>query len=86
MSEINNETRFPTLDLTKFPTPDFPNSFRANMFSAREYGLYQVTEVNEWIKRCIEDFPEDVGYHPDDTRVQIWFSKWFNQFIEEEVC
>lgn len=68
---------------TKFPTPDFPGDFRTGMFSARRFGLYQVTEVNDWLKRCIDDFPPcPIGV--TNARyidfIDEWFDRWFSQF------
>jgi len=82
---------------TKFPTPDFPHEFRSSMFSARRFGLYQVTEVDEWFKKCMRDSPIDMGIsrYPNLEKTpnelmdiikawRIWYDKWFNQFWEKE--
>ena len=71
-------------DITKFPTPDYPGEFRVSMFSARTFGLYQVTEVDKWFKRCIEDFPKypvlGKGEPWTHKEYEAWFDKWLGQF------
>ena len=82
---------------TKFPTPDFPHEFRAHMFSARKYGLYQVTEVDAWFKRFMEKSPIDMGISrypnlektPNELMDIIiawrrWYDEWLHQFWEKE--
>jgi len=71
-----------------FPTPDFPGTFRTKMFSARHFGLYQVTEVHKWLKACVEDFPDITSdeYTSDRwfvAQVHMWFERWLSQFRGE---
>ena len=52
--------------------------------------VYQESAVNEWFKRCIEDYPgtwKPTAYdgYPSSIpiarhKIQEWFDKWFSQF------
>lgn len=46
---------------------------------------YFADDVEDWFKRCLQDFPEMVDKHYLDwTRgVLTWKHKWFSQFIEK---
>ena len=81
---------------TDFPVAYNARSFHATSFSARLKGVHKVIEVEDWFKRCMEDFPKphDAGYGSDGEKfswayydeeiMDEWFEKWFSQFKEIE--
>jgi len=63
---------------------DFPEKWR----SKGEYGeidVYSKNAVNDWFKRCIDDFPiyPVIGRGESWTHreYEAWFKKWFGRFI-----
>jgi len=57
---------------TEWGFPEVWNSYECGDFYDAEY-------VQDWIKRCIKDYPKEYYQpEPDD-----WFDKWFSQFIEK---
>ena len=67
----------------------FPSRMHLTQISDLWFNYYWETDVDEWFKRCVEDIPvirldptkEDMWKHIVD--VQLWFEKWFSQFIEK---
>jgi len=61
------------IDEIKFPYGEIADEY------AKEF-------IVPWFKRCIEDFPNMMGWQPIGARqenVEVWFKKWFSQFIEK---
>ena len=64
---------------TKFPENSIHNASRGWM--------YQSSKVDDWFKRCIEDFPKQREDELFSVRYMLlgldayrWFTKWFSQF------
>ncbi len=52
------------------------------------YHAYPATQVDDWFKRCMKDFPTRDEVEPDaiydyGTLCEGWFEAWFSQFREE---
>ena len=63
-----------------------PNEFLNDCFSAREYGLCLITDL----EHAIKEFPFFYGNIPPCERceryevsVMKWFNKWFSQFTND---
>ena len=56
------------------------------IWTAEECGdFYDAEYVDDWFKRCIEDYPRD---NWDKTKTEIarhkWFNRWFSQFRKSQ--
>jgi len=52
------------------------------------FQYYELADIHEWLKLCIEDYPR----YPDgaDTLLTVvderhaWFMRWFTQFMKDD--
>ena len=49
---------------------------------------YPHDEVNDWIQRCMKDFPRPPSAFMDEYNdaqpYVVWYGKWFKQFMETD--
>ena len=71
----------------RFPESYEVGSLHSTVFSARLKGIYKVIEVDDWFKRCMEDFPQYPVLGRGDpwtpSEYVAWFKKWFGQFRDK---
>jgi len=60
------------------PKEDFPESINDDGYMVTDF--YKKDEVDEWIQKCINDFPIKRAYFLSEKEIIMWFMKWFNQF------
>ena len=71
---------------------EFPESYEDFYCSP----IYDGEDVDDWFKRCLEDFPEmynrgysssdgaEYNYYTyNDEEITTWLEKWFSQFRNE---
>ena len=65
---------------TEYVFPEVWNAYECGDFYDAEY-------IQDWIKRCVEDFPKypihGRGEPWSRKEYEAWFRKWFSQFIEK---
>ena len=88
----NNETKFPSSILEHL---GYINADKEKAYFFRGGGdAYPKTDVEEWFKKCMEDFPTMysgiaiVNGSPVQATMELppvltyWFNRWFGQFVE----
>jgi len=54
------------------------------------FQYYEPSDIYEWLRLCIEDYPsypvglEDKTLHDVVMERHMWFMRWFTQFIKDE--